>query len=94
MSTTTIRLPTELKARVALAAKRAGKTAHGFILEAIAEKAEQEERRGDFYGVAEKRYAEIVASGKTISWDEMRHYLEERVAGRVAPRPRPRKLAR
>ena len=39
MSTTTIRLPRELKERVARAAERAGTTPHGFILEAIAEKA-------------------------------------------------------
>ena len=32
---TTIRLPNDLKARVAAAAKRAGTTAHSFILEAI-----------------------------------------------------------
>ncbi|MBI3937042.1 MAG: ribbon-helix-helix protein, CopG family, partial [Betaproteobacteria bacterium] len=44
MSTTTIRLPQDLKERVARAAKRTGATAHGFILEAIREKAEQEER--------------------------------------------------
>ena len=45
MSTTTIRLPQDLKERVARAAQRAGTTAHSFILEAIAEKAEQDERR-------------------------------------------------
>ena len=55
MSTTTIRLPDELKARVAVAAKHAGTTAHAFILEAIAEKAEQAERRADFDAVAEAR---------------------------------------
>ena len=46
MSTTTIRLSQDLKERIARAAERAGITAHSFILEAIAEKAEQEERRG------------------------------------------------
>ena len=48
MPTTTIRLSDELKARVATAAERAGTSPHSFILEAIAEKAEQEERRRDF----------------------------------------------
>ncbi len=94
MSTTTIRLPDDLKARVAAAAERAGVTSHSFILEAIAEKAEQEERRADFNDVAEQRYAKIVASGKTIPWSEMRRYLEDRVAGKPAKRPAPRKLAR
>ena len=94
MSTTTIRLPGDLKARIAAAAKRAGTTVHGFILEAIAEKAEQAERLADFDAVAEARYARIVASGKTIPWHEMRDYLKARMAGKAAKRPLARKLAR
>ena len=94
MSTTTIRLPEDLKARIAAAAKRAGTTPHSFILEAIAEKAELEERRADFNRVAEERYARVVASGKTIPWNEMRGYLEDRLTGRKAKRPAARKLAR
>jgi predicted transcriptional regulator len=94
MSTTTIRLPDDLKARIAAAAKRAGTTAHGFILEAIAEKTEQAECRADLDAVAEHRYAGIVATGKTIPWQEMRGYLEARVAGKATKRPVARKLAR
>ncbi|MBI5006801.1 MAG: ribbon-helix-helix protein, CopG family [Nitrosomonadales bacterium] len=82
MSTTTIRLPQDLKARVAAAAKRAGTTTHGFILDAIAEKAEQEDKRAAFDAEAEDRYARIVASGKTIPWQEMRGYLEDHLAGK------------
>ena len=94
MSTTTIRLPEALKARIAAAATRAGTTSHGFILQAIAEKAERVESRNDFNEVAEKRYAEIVASGKTIPWQEMRGYLEDRLAGKQVTRPKARKIAR
>lgn len=94
MSTTTIRLPDDLKARVAEAAKRAGTTSHGFILEAIAEKAAREQRRADFDAEAESRYAAIVASGNTVPWQEMRGYLEARIAGKTVTRPTPRKLAR
>ncbi|MEW5889449.1 MAG: DUF6290 family protein [Pseudomonadota bacterium] len=94
MSTTTIRLPDELKARVAAAAERAGMTSHSFILQAVAEKVSQEERRADFDQVAEQRYAQIVASGKTIPWDEMRRYLEDRLAGKAATRLIAKKLAR
>jgi predicted transcriptional regulator len=94
MSTTTIRLPDELKARVAAAAKRVGTTPHNFILEAIAEKADLAERRADFDAVAEQRYAGIVASGKAIAWDDMRGYLEKRMAGKPAKRPAARKLAK
>lgn len=94
MSTTTIRLPEELKARVAAAAKRSGTTTHNFILEAIAKKTEQDDLRADFDAVAEERYARIVATGQSIPWQEMRGYLEDRVAGKKTKRPVARKLAR
>ncbi|MSO61330.1 MAG: ribbon-helix-helix protein, CopG family [Acidobacteria bacterium] len=94
MSTTTIRLPDDLKARVAAAAKRSGTTAHAFILEAIAEKAQADGLRADFAIVAEERYAGVVSSGKTIPWHEMREYMRARLAGKTARRPPARKLAR
>lgn len=94
MSTTTIRLPDDLKARVAAAAKHAGTTAHGFILEAIAEKTQQAELRADFDALAEGRFASILATGKTIAWQEMRGFLQARVAGKATKRPLARKLAR
>ena len=90
---TTIRLPKELKARVAAAAERAGTTPHSFILEAVAEKADQAEQRAEFHDVAEKRHTALLASGKAIPWETMRHYLEQRIAGKAVPRPRARKLA-
>ncbi|HAF43717.1 MAG TPA: CopG family transcriptional regulator [Gallionellaceae bacterium] len=94
MSTTTIRLPENLKARVAAAAKRSGTTTHGFILDAIAEKTAQEDLRAAFDADAEDRYARIVATGKTIPWQEMRGYLEDRLAGKEVKHPAARKLAR
>lgn len=94
MPTTTIRLPEELKDRVAHAAKRAGMTSHAFILDAIAQRVKQEEQRNDFLDTAERRYAEIVATGKTIPWEVMRTYLENRLTGKKTARPTPRKLAR
>ena len=94
MSTTTIRLSKELKDKVARAAERAGKTPHSFILDAIAEKAELEERRAAFVETAEQRYAAIVASGNTLAWSDMRQYLERRISGSRASRPKPRRPAR
>ena len=94
MSTTTIRLPEQLKTRVTAAAERAGTTTHGFILDAIAEKIDHAERRAELDTLAETRYANIVAAGKTIPWPEMRSYLEARIAGKEAKRPGARKLGR
>ena len=94
MSTTTIRLPKDLKARVTNAAERAGTTAHSFILEAIAEKADQAERRADLQDVAQKRYAKLITSGRTIPWESMRSHLEDRIAGQSGTRPVARKLGK
>lgn len=95
MATTTIRLDDELKARVAEAAERAGKTSHGFILDAIAQTVEQAERKDHFHREADERWAKILARGKTVSWDEMRTHLTARAEGRASVRrPRARKMAR
>jgi len=94
MSTTTIRMPEDLKEKVARAAKRAGKTSHGFILDAISEKADLEDRRADFVETAERRHDGIAASGMTIPWSQMRKYLERRADGAPAVRPKARRLAR
>ena len=94
MTTTTIRLPEELKARIARAAERVGTTAHNFILLAIAEKADEEERSADFHDTADTRYANIIASERTVPWSDMRAYLEARLAGKTRARPRPKKLPR
>jgi len=93
MSTTTIRLSDELKQRIRLAAERSGTTTHGFILQAIVEKTEQEALRQDFNETANQRYADIVASGETIPWQEMRRYLEQSMEGKRPARPAARKLA-
>lgn len=73
------------------AAKQAGKTPHDFILAALTKRAE---RDVDFDAFAEQRSACVAESGKTISWQEMRRYLEDRAAGRPARRPKPRKPAK
>jgi predicted transcriptional regulator len=94
MSATTIRLPEELKGRVADAAEHTGLTSHGFILEAIAEKLGRTELRAEFDAEAERRYASIVESGRTIPWQEMRDYLEARAAGKAGKHPRARRLTK
>ncbi|HEY3807471.1 MAG TPA: hypothetical protein VGL61_32945 [Kofleriaceae bacterium] len=75
-------MPEALRARVTRAAGRAGKTAHAFVVEAIAEKVEQAERRDEFLALGDARSAEIARTGKAVPWKDMRAYLEARVSGR------------
>jgi predicted transcriptional regulator len=94
MSTTTIRLEEDLKHRVAAAAQRTGKTSHAFILDAIAQTVEQSELDEEFHRIADKRWANILATGKTVPWDEARSYLEARSRGERPRKPAARKLGR
>lgn len=94
MSTTTIRLPDALKARIAKAAEAAGTTSHNFILEAIAEKAELAERRTEFHALADQRWAEFLDTGESVPWEDARAWLQQRMAGKRVKRPVARKQAR
>jgi predicted transcriptional regulator len=77
-TTTTLRIDAELKARVAAAAERAGKTAHAFMVDAIARTVEQVEVDEAFQRVADERWANILATGTTVPWHEAKNWLESR----------------
>jgi predicted transcriptional regulator len=94
MSTTTIRIEDDLKARVAVAAQHAGKTAHAFILDAISQTVEQVELDNAFNAVADQRWTAIQASGKTVPWDDAKTYLAARANGEPARKPAAHKLAK
>jgi predicted transcriptional regulator len=91
MGTTTIRLEEDMKARVAAAAERAGKTTHAFILDAIAQTVEQAEVDDAFHSLADKRWADFLANGKTVPWDEAKSWLEARARGKRPRKPSARK---
>jgi predicted transcriptional regulator len=92
MSTTTIRLDDELKARVALAAEQTGATAHAFILDAIAQSVERVEQDDAFHQQADERWDNLLASGKTVGWDSAKAYLQSRAQGKVPAKPKARKI--
>ena len=94
MSTATIRIENELKVRVAAAAQRAGKTAHAFILDAISQTVEQVELDNAFNTMADQRWANIQASGKTVPWDDAKAYLAARANGEPTRKPAARRLAK
>ena len=94
MPTTTIRIEDDLKARIAAAAQRAGKTAHAFILDAIAQTVEQDELDAAFHRLADERWAKILATGRTVPWDDAKAWLEARSHGERRRKPVPRKPGR
>lgn len=93
MSTTTIRLPDELRARVENVAAASGSTAHAFMLEAIAEATERMERRQDFEAEAERRLQHMQETGEYLGLDDLRSYAMALARGEKPARPQPQTMA-
>jgi len=87
MQTTTIRLDDSMKERIAAAAEQAGKSAHAFILDAISQTVEQVELDNEFHEIADERWKGILASGKTVSWEDAKAYLTAKSLGKSPTKP-------
>ena len=87
MQTTTIRLDDIMKERIAAAADLAGKSAHAFILDAISQTLEQVELDNEFHEIADERWNGILASGKTIAWEDAKAYLAAKSRGESPHKP-------
>ncbi len=94
MSTTTIRIDDALRARIATAAERAGKSQHALILEALTEAMERVEVDEELHRIADERWASLVQTGKSVPLTEAQAYLQARAAGRAPAKPTARKLVR
>ena len=90
-TSTTLKLPDELKERVAEAALAAGKSPHAFMLEAIELQTQLAERRRAFIKSALVAEQEVGQYGLVYDGDEVLSYLKTRLEGRKAVRPRKRK---
>lgn len=91
MTTTTLRLPEDLKQRVAELAERSGQSVHAFLVEAVAARADEVEARECIAAEADERHQRMLASGEGIDWHEMRAWLQDRAAGKTGVRPRAQK---
>ena len=88
-----LRVPEQVKRRIAKLARRRNTTPHALMLEAISEKVEAEEARAVFHAEANRRLKNMKKTGLGIPADEVFEYLQQRAKGRPAARPKARKLA-
>ena len=88
-----LRLPLEVKKKVAKLAEAQDTTAHAFMLAAIHEKVEAEAARAAFHAEGRRRLARMKRTGLGIPADEVFDYLERRALGKPAVRPKPRRIA-
>lgn len=88
MSTTSLKLPEDVKQLAAAAAKQKGMTPHAFMVDAIRAAATNAERRAQFVADAVASRQEAVKSGKGYAAEEVHTYLRDRVQGKSARKPR------
>lgn len=90
--TTKLKLPVELKRRIASAAEAAGKSPHAFMVEALAAQTALAERRRAFVGAAHVAEQEVAEYGLVYDADEVFSYLQDKLIGKRAKRPKAVKL--
>ena len=90
MSTTTLRIEPVLRQRITQLAHALNQTPHNFMLEALAEKADEAEWKLSMQREASQRDADLQAGEPGVAWHEMRTYLRTRLRGTVAlPKSKP-----
>jgi predicted transcriptional regulator len=93
-STTTLKLPEPLKARIAPLAEAAGKTPHAWMVEALEAQAALAEMREAFIAEAEAAAAATDAGGPLYAAEDVRAYILARAAGKKPRKPKPVRRAR
>jgi predicted transcriptional regulator len=93
-ATTTLKLPTELKERIAPLARKSGKTPHAWMVEALERQAALAEMREGFVQDALNSAAEVDAGGPLYAAEEVHSFILARASGKPAKRPRPAKRGR
>ena len=80
MSTTTLRIEPSLRERITQLAQALDQTPHNFMLQALAEKADETEWKLSMQRQAHDRDLALQAGEPGIEWHEMRSYLNDRLA--------------
>lgn len=86
---TTLKLPEDLKKRIAPLAKSEGKTPHAWMVEALQDQAARAEKRREFIAAALAADEEYRRTGIAYAMEDVHAYLEARMHDRNTPRPRP-----
>ncbi len=94
MAVTTIKLPDDLKVRIADVVKDSGKSAHAFMVDAIEQQTRLAELRRQFIGDALAAETEAMRTGMGFSAADVHAYIEGLAKGRKVTRPRAKRWRR
>jgi predicted transcriptional regulator len=88
MSTTSLKLPEEIKERAVSAAQKLGISPHAFMVSAIDQATAIAEQRAEFVAAARSARDAMLKTGKGYPANEVHNYLKARAAGKKASRPK------
>ncbi len=88
-STTTLKLPEDLKARIARLAKETGRSAHSLMIEALQREVAREEQMQAFLREALASEAAIAAGASVYRAEDVHAWLERLARNSKAARPKP-----
>jgi predicted transcriptional regulator len=86
-TTTSLKLPDELRAQIAMTAKREGKTAHALMIEALQTAMHEASLMQAFQDSALAAYEETVRSSKVYRGEELKAYYLAKLRGEKAKKP-------
>jgi predicted DNA-binding protein len=89
LAATSLKLPKTLKARITRLAKRAGESPHAFMLRLLEEQVQATERFEQFLAEARQADERMQEGGIGYAAADVHGYLEAKVTGRKATRPKP-----
>ena len=87
--TTSIKLPDDLKERIGKVAQGVAQTPHAYMVQAIAEKVERDEKRQEFLAAGQKASEEFKRTGIAYRLEDVERYIMDRVTGKNPRRPKP-----
>lgn len=90
MTTTSLKLPDDLKKRAASAAHQLGVSPHAFMVSAIEQAAHATEQRLRFIAEARSAREEMIGTGRGLDADEVHAYLRAKVSGKKITKPKTR----
>lgn len=93
MSTTTIRIDDDLKARLAKLAEAAGSSVHAYIVATLTREVEDAEADAEFHALGEKRWQQYQRTGEYLEYDDFKAHALGLARGESPSAPPVRKAA-
>lgn len=93
-TTTSLKLPDELKEKISELAQGVAQTPHAYMVEAIAQKVARDEKHRAFIEAGERSREEVARTGLVYAHEDVARWVRALARGEKARKPRPVKLKR